>query len=171
MTAPDRASGGADPRARAGAAAGGGPVLLYDGVCALCNWTVRVVLRLDRRGRIRFAPLGGAYATRVLERHPEARDVDSLILVEPGRAPDSAPEPPDGPGVAGAERVHVKSEAVLRLAHGLGGIWRAAGVLRVVPRPVRDWAYDAVARRRYAVFGRLARRPDPPAIGRGRFLD
>lgn len=129
-------------------------MLLFDGVCALCNWMVRVVLRLDRRGRIRFAPLGGEYAAHVLEHHPEARRVDSLILVE-----------------SGAEQVHVKSDAVLRLAHHLGGAWRAAGVLRLVPRPVRDWAYDVVARHRYALFGRLALRPDPPAPSSGRFLD
>jgi predicted DCC family thiol-disulfide oxidoreductase YuxK len=109
---------------------GDGPVLLFDGVCALCNGTVRVVLRLDRRGRIRFAPLGGEYAARVLERHPEALEVDSLILVDAG------------PPGAGTERVHVKSDAVLRLAQLLGGPWRAAGVLRLVPRRARDWAYD-----------------------------
>jgi predicted DCC family thiol-disulfide oxidoreductase YuxK len=144
-----------------GGSSSGGPVLLFDGVCALCNWTVRVVLRLDRRGRIRFAPLEGEYAARVLERHPEAREVDSMILVEPDAGP---------PG-AGTERVHVKSDAVLRLAPLLGGPWRAAGVLRLVPRRARDWAYDVIARHRYALFGRLALRPDPPDASSGRFLD
>ena len=126
-------------------------LVLYDGVCALCNWTVRVVLRLDRAGRVRFAPLGGEYAAHALERHPEARDVDSLILVEPGDA----------------EGALVKSDAVLRLAYHLGGAWRASAVLWLVPRPVRDWVYDRVARHRYRLFGRLARRPDPPGRQRG----
>lgn len=148
-------AGGPAPRSGPGASAADGagrPVLLYDGVCALCNWTVRVVLRLDRRKRVRFAPLGGEYAARVLERYPEAREVDSLILVD-------------------SERVLVKSDAVLRLAHHLGGVWRPLAVLRLVPRPVRDWVYDRVARHRYRLFGRLARRPDPPGGVGERFLE
>ena len=148
----------------------GGPVLLFDGVCALCNWTVRVVLRLDRRDRVRFAPLGGEYATQVLERHPEARGVDSLILVEPEQTTALAAGSRSHPDPAG-ERVHVKSDGVLRLAHALGWPWRAAAALRLVPRPVRDWAYDVIARHRYALFGRFARRPDPLREDRARFLD
>ena len=139
-------------------------VLLYDGVCALCNWTVRVMLRLDRRRRIHFAPLDGDYAADVLARHPEAREIDSLILVEPSPGALEAGE------AGGGERVVVKSEAVLRLARHLGGPWRAAAVLRLVPRAVRDWAYDRIARHRYALFGRLARRPTPPGGADARFL-
>lgn len=146
-------AGGPDPEG-ATADSSASPVLLFDGVCGLCNWTVRVVLRLDRRGTIRFAPLGGAFAAAVLERHPESRKVDSLVLVEPA----------DG-------RVHVKSAAVLRLAHHLGGPWRVLGVSRVVPRALLDWAYDLVARHRYAVFGRFERRRPPPVDARARFLD
>jgi predicted DCC family thiol-disulfide oxidoreductase YuxK len=133
-----------------------GPVLIYDGVCGLCNWTVRVVLRLDRRGRVRFAPLQGTYAAELRQRHPELGDADSLVLVE--RRPDG-------------ERVLVKSDAVLRLAHRLGGVWRVAAVGRLVPRALRDWVYDGVARHRYAIFGRLALRPSPPAHVTARFLE
>jgi predicted DCC family thiol-disulfide oxidoreductase YuxK len=134
-----------------------GPVLLFDGTCGLCNGTVRVVLRLDRRGRIRFAPLGGSFAAGVVDRHPELREVDSLVLVEcPGE---------------GAERVAVKSVAVLRLTGHLGGPWRALGVLKVLPRALLDWTYDVVARHRYTVFGRFDRRPPPPVDGRSRFLE
>jgi predicted DCC family thiol-disulfide oxidoreductase YuxK len=153
-----------------------GPVLLYDGVCGLCNWTVRVVLRLDRRGRIRFAPLGGDFAASVLVRHPELRWVDSLVLVEPpGEAgepgvPASGRGPTDGRS-ATVERVFVKSDAVLRLAHHLGGPWRLSGVLRVLPRGLRDRAYDLLARHRYALFGRFDERPPPPVDARARFLD
>lgn len=132
------------------------PVLLYDGVCALCNGTVRAVLRLDRRGDVRFAPLDGSFAAEVLARHPSAATVDSLVLVEPS-----------GQG----ERVLVKSDAVLRLGRHLGGVCRVAAVLRVFPRALRDWVYDFVARRRYRVFGRLDLRPPPPDSVRHRFLE
>jgi predicted DCC family thiol-disulfide oxidoreductase YuxK len=159
-----RSTDGTDGKERPAVAAEHGPVLLYDGVCGLCNWTVRVVLRLDRRGRVRFAPLLGDYATQVLARHPETRGVDSLVLVEARPARTAAGVETD------REEVRVKSDAVLRLAHHLGGVWRAAAVLALLPRPVRDWAYDRVARHRYALFGRLARRPDPPGGAERRFL-
>src|SRR6266540_6486487 len=101
-------------------------VLLYDGLCGFCNGTVQLILARDPKGRMRFAPLQGEFARRLLERHPGLRDVDSLILVEEGSPP-------------AAERVWVRSEAVLAIADYLGGVWRAAGVLRLVPGGLRDW--------------------------------
>jgi predicted DCC family thiol-disulfide oxidoreductase YuxK len=136
---------------------GAGPVLLFDGFCGLCNGTVRVVIQLDPGGRIRFAPLDGDSAAVVFRDHPELREVDSLVLVErPGERD---------------ERVLVKTDAVLGIARHLGGVWRTAAVLRILPRPLRDWGYDFVARHRYAVFGRFARRPPPPTDVAERFLD
>jgi predicted DCC family thiol-disulfide oxidoreductase YuxK len=134
-----------------------GPVLLYDGLCGLCDGTVQAVLRADRHGTVRFAPLQGDFAARVLDRHPELQAVDSLVLVEP-----------DG---SGGERVRVRSDAALALARHVGGAWRLAGVLRVVPAPLRDAAYDLVARSRYRVFGRrdACRVPEPHE--RARFID
>jgi predicted DCC family thiol-disulfide oxidoreductase YuxK len=134
-----------------------GPVLLYDGLCGFCDRTVRLVLRADRGGVIRFAPLQGAFATGVIERHPELEDVDSLILVE-------------NPGLTD-ERVAVRSDGALRVAEILGGGWRLLTVLALVPRPLRDWAYDVFARWRYRIFGRFEACPIPPADARSRFLD
>ena len=136
---------------------GSGPVLLYDGLCGLCDRTVQMVLRADRRGVLRFAPLQGDFAAELFERHPRVRAVDSLVLVEP-----------DG---AGGERVRVRSDAALALARHIGGAWRLAAVLRVVPPPLRDAAYDLVARTRYRIFGRrdACRIPDPAE--RSRFID
>lgn len=134
------------------------PVLLYDGVCGFCDRTVRTVLRLDRAARIRFAPLQGGFASSVLKRHPSLDGVDSLVLVEP--SDDAA-----------IERVHVRTEAVLRVAYHLGGVWRTLALLRLVPRPLRDALYDAVARRRYQMFGRFETCPFPDPEVRSRFLD
>jgi predicted DCC family thiol-disulfide oxidoreductase YuxK len=130
-------------------------VLLYDGVCALCNRVVRLVLRHDRRGQLMFAPLGGEYAAGLLERRPELRHIDSIIWVTR-----------DG---AGAEHVKVRSEAAFAVAEYLGGGWRAARVLRFLPRVLLDAAYNAVARVRYRVFGRHESCPVPPAEVRSRF--
>ena len=136
---------------------GGVPtVLVYDGECASCHAVVRFVLGRDRRRTMRFATREGAYGQAVIRRHPALRGVDSVMVVE---------------GDAGAERVWVKSDAMLRIARYLGGVARVALVLAVLPRRVRDAAYDAFARRRYRLFGRSDTCLVPPAAARSRFLD
>ena len=90
-----------------------GPVLLYDGLCGLCDRTVQFALRADRRGVLRFAPLQGDFAAGLFDRHPTLREVDSLILVDS-----------DG---TGGERVRVRSDAALGLAEHLGGASAIAG--------------------------------------------
>lgn len=137
---------------------GSGPVLLYDGLCGFCDATVQFVLSRDPRGSLRFAPLQGAFAARVLSRHPELRTVDSLILVEYGTHD-------------GIERVRVRSDGALAVARYLGGPWRLAGVLRIVPRPFRDAVYDGFARIRYRLFGRRDACALPSPGVRSRFLD
>jgi predicted DCC family thiol-disulfide oxidoreductase YuxK len=133
-----------------------GPVLLYDGLCGFCDRTVQLVLRFERRDAMQFAALEGEFAREVLDRHAGLRDVDSLILVEPS--------------ADGMERVRVRSDAVLALARYLGGAWRALTIFRLVPRPLRDLAYDVFARHRYRVFGRYSACPIPPPEVRARFL-
>ena len=131
------------------------PVLLYDGLCGFCDGAVQFVMRHDRHRRIRFATLQGEYALGLLERHPALREVDSLILVEE---------------TEGGERVLVRSTGALRVAQLMGGPWKATVLLRVVPRVVRDWAYDLFARNRYRMFGRLDHCRLPSAEERARFI-
>jgi predicted DCC family thiol-disulfide oxidoreductase YuxK len=127
-------------------------IVYYDGVCALCNRFVRWALRRDRRRRLLFASLDGESATRLRRAFPETRDVDSIVVRD-------------------ADRVFVKSNAILAIAHELGGIWRLSAVLRLIPRPLRDWGYDQIAARRYERFGRLESCPLPAPDERDRFLD
>ena len=128
------------------------PVAFFDGVCNLCNRSVDFLLRHDRRGLLRFAPLQGPTFAAVARDHPELSGTDSFVLAERGR-------------------VHVRSSAALRAAMALGGVWRLSGALLVVPRPLRDRAYDFLARRRYRWFGRResCRLPTPEL--RARFFD
>jgi predicted DCC family thiol-disulfide oxidoreductase YuxK len=135
-----------------------GPVLLYDGLCGFCDGTVQFILKHDRRGTLRFATLQGEFARGVIARHPELQGVDSLVLVEP--ADDST-----------SERVSVRSAGALRLARYLGGPWHIARAVAIVPRFVRDWAYDGFARIRYRVFGRYDSCPIPSPAQRARFID
>jgi predicted DCC family thiol-disulfide oxidoreductase YuxK len=67
--------------------------------------------------------------------------------------------------------VWVRSEAFIRVGQHLGGGWRLLTAIALIPRPVRDWAYDAFARRRYRIFGRFEACPIPPVGVRSRFLD
>ena len=133
------------------------PVLLYDGVCGFCNGAVRTILRLDRRGTLRFAALDSDFARAVVDRHPSLQDVDTVVFV-------------DNPGQVG-ERVSVRTAAGLRVADYLGGPWKLLLVAGVIPRRVRDWFYDRFAAVRYRVFGKYSSCPVPGREVRARFLD
>ena len=134
-------------------------VLLYDGLCGLCDGVVQFVLPRDAKGTLQFATLQGAYAADVFARHPELRGVDSLIVVQRD-------------ATTGGEHVLVRSDAALFLARYLGGAWGLIGAaVRVVPRFVRDAGYNVVARVRYGVFGRRAACRVPNASERARFVD
>lgn len=138
--------------------AGPGPIILYDGVCGLCNRLNRFVLTRDPAGRFRFAALQSALAGEILTRHGrDPRDLDTLYLVLDHGRPD--------------ERLLRKSDAALWILRDLGGPWRAAGALRAVPRWMRDLGYDLVARTRYRLFGRYDTCPLPDPRHRARFLD
>jgi len=118
---------------------------------------VRFLLRHDRRGTLRFAPLQGPWAAQLIARHPELMDIDSLLWVE-NRAD-------------GAELVLARSAAALRVAGYLGGPWRLAQVAWLTPRAARDWAYDLFARHRHQLFTPAAGCYVPPREVRARFLD
>lgn len=134
------------------------PVLLYDGVCAVCNKTVQTILKHDRQGTMRFAALQSDYGEAAIERYPELKGVDSVILLEPS-------------GVNGDERAYARSTAALKVASYLGGLWKLFLVAYILPRPLRDALYDFVARNRYKVFGKHDSCMLPPPNARARFLD
>jgi len=111
-------------------------IILYDGVCALCNWLVRFTVRRDRHGRFAFASLQSEVAREYLRRFQlPLNDLDSVVLIEDGRS-------------------FVRSAAILRILEGLDGLWKGLYVLIVVPRPLADIAYNFIARHRYRWFGR-----------------
>lgn len=118
---------------------------------------MRLVLRHDRCGTLRFASLQGAFAAALIPRHPELVSLDSLVWVEPV------------PG--GGERVLVRSAAVLRAAAYLGSWWRVFLAAWAVPRALRDAAYDLLARHRHRILGADGRCFLPPPAQRARFLD
>ena len=135
------------------------PLLLYDGVCGLCNRTVQLILRQERAQTFRFAALQSPFASRILSRHgihPEKLDTVYLVLQH---------DLPD-------ERLLARSDAVIAVLKELTGFWRALGsAFGLVPRFLRDWIYSLIARHRYRVFGRYDACPVPTPQTRARFLD
>ncbi|WP_260703318.1 thiol-disulfide oxidoreductase DCC family protein [Edaphobacter flagellatus] len=128
------------------------PILLYDGVCALCNGSVRFVLRHDAQGWILFAPLESDIARELLE--GEQVPEGMALVTSPFRA---------------TQRIYWRSDAALEVLRLLG--WNGlARLLQLVPRPLREAVYGLVARMRYKVFGRYDVCPLPAPAQRERFL-
>ena len=132
------------------------PLILFDGVCNLCNGAVLFVIDRDPRARFRFAALQEAEARRRLAAFgPDAarlgESLSSMLLLEDGR-------------------LYARSTAALRIARRLAWPWPLLAVLLVVPTVLRDAVYGVVARNRYRWFGREeACRLPTPAL-RARFL-
>jgi predicted DCC family thiol-disulfide oxidoreductase YuxK len=137
------------------------PILLYDGVCGLCNRFVQFILHRDRERVFRFASLQSTLAAGILARHNiNPGDLDTVYVV---LSPDS--QPPE-------ERLLSRSDAVLFVFQRLQPFWRSlAFLLRLLPGFVRDLVYNAVARHRYRIFGKLESCALPDAPDRNRFLD
>ena len=131
-------------------------VILFDGVCNLCNGFVQFVIRHDRAGRFHFAALQSEAGRALLAGHGPvlpagAAELDSVLLLSGGR-------------------LYSHSSAVLRIASGLGGVWALAGAGRLLPRAWRDALYRFVARHRYRWFGRQESCMLPTPELKARFL-
>ena len=121
------------------------PLIVFDGVCALCSGFVRFVLRHDKAGRFRFLAAQSDLATTLYRHYGLATDIwETNLLIQDGR-------------------LFVRSEAAIEIIRQFGGAWRGIGWLRLIPRPLRDWFYDRIAGNRYRWFGRhdLCLIPEP----------
>ncbi|MFN0167127.1 MAG: thiol-disulfide oxidoreductase DCC family protein [Bryobacteraceae bacterium] len=130
-----------------------GDLVFYDGGCALCHWAVRFFINRDRPGRIRYAPLDGRTFEQRLTPTERSHLPDSLVVLTEGGD------------------LLVRSAAVLYLMRVIGGVWRPLGWLGgVVPKPLADAMYNAIARSRRRWFGkpRTACPMTPPEL-RSRF--
>jgi predicted DCC family thiol-disulfide oxidoreductase YuxK len=128
-----------------------GPILVFDGVCVLCNRSVQFVLRHDRKRRFRFATVQSESGARLMRRfYIDPRQPASVLLVD-------------------GDLAFVESAAAIRVLRSFGGFWAlAAAALWLIPRPIRNAAYRFVAARRYRWFGQrdICYLPDPQNAGR-----
>lgn len=114
-------------------------IVYYDGVCGLCNKFVNFLIKKDVAEKLRYAPLKGKAAQAI----PKVYDqVDSVIYSQGGR-------------------FYIKSNAALRVLYDLGGIYKMTMIFKIIPRFVRDWVYDFIAKRRYERYGKLESCPIP----------
>jgi predicted DCC family thiol-disulfide oxidoreductase YuxK len=134
------------------------PIVLYDGVCGLCNRLVQFILKHDYVDRFRFASLQSDFSAQILTRHAmNPHDLDTVYVVRNYGLPDEA--------------LLARSDAILFMTKELGGIWSLAGVGRVLPKALRDFMYKLVARNRYKVFGKHESCMLPEPKHRAKFLD
>lgn len=116
-------------------------LVLYDGVCGLCNRLLQFLLRHDKRGVFVFASLQSATGqAQVVRNRGNPQDLKSFYVLANYRTQDS--------------RVFTRSDAAFFVVDELGWPWRALRIMRVAPRGLRDGVYDLVARIRYRVFGK-----------------
>jgi len=126
-------------------------VLFFDGVCGLCNTFVDMLLTGDRHGVLLVAPLQGPTAEERLPTELRGDDLTTVVYQRNGTT-------------------FTRSTAALRALHDIGGIWKPAAVLLIIPAPIRNLFYDFVARNRYRWFGRKAGCRLPSPEERARFL-
>lgn len=128
------------------------PVLLFDGVCNLCNSSVQFIIERDPEAHFRFASLQSDEGKALLDRFDDRPlDLSSVVLVQDGQ-------------------LYARSEAALRVARQLGGGWSLLYAFIFVPRPIRDAVYNWIARNRYRWFGKKDACMIPSPDLKARFL-
>jgi len=111
------------------------PVILFDGVCNLCNGTVDFLIRKDRKRQFRFVALQSDGGEKIMEKYNIPADSDSVILIYDGK-------------------IYYESDAALKISSLLHFPWNVAKVFRIIPLKLRNRIYKWVARNRYKWFGK-----------------
>jgi predicted DCC family thiol-disulfide oxidoreductase YuxK len=127
-------------------------IILFDGLCNLCNAMVRFIVKRDAQAALRFCSMQSDRGRELLAAHniqPEA--VSTFVLIE-------------------GNHCLTRSDAVLKIARHLSGIWQLLSIMYIVPRPVRDFCYDVIARNRYRWFGKRESCLAPAGEHLNRFL-
>lgn len=128
-------------------------VVMFDGVCNLCAHSVKFILDHEADQTLRFTPLQSPAGTRLMhDLGLDPEDASTFVLIADGKA-------------------YVKSDAAIRLSRYFRRAWKPLGIIKIIPRRIRDWAYDVVARKRYRWFGRLDSCMVPTAELRARFIE
>jgi predicted DCC family thiol-disulfide oxidoreductase YuxK len=128
------------------------PIILFDGVCNFCNRTVNIILKYDQDAYFQFAPSQSNAGINMLQQYKlDQKASASVILID-------------------NDKVYIKTDAVIQVATYLKGWPRLFMGLKYIPRPIRDFGYDLVAKNRYTLFGKRETCRIPDESTRHRFL-
>ena len=127
-------------------------IIFYDGLCAMCNRFIRILITLDKKEKFLLAPLQGKNG-KILQKKfsKELKGIDSVIFYN--------------------KKVFTKSSAVINILNELGGIYKLAYIFIIIPTFISDSIYDYIARNRFQWFGKLDKCPMPEKKNISRFLD
>ena len=130
-------------------------IVLFDGVCNLCNGAVVYIIKRDKNDVFRFAALQSDIGQKLInERNIDTSKIDSIILIEPGIA------------------YYTKSSAAIKIMNEFGGLWRVMNVFNyLLPTSIRDIIYDFIAKNRYKWFGKQESCMIPTPELKAKFLD
>ena len=126
-------------------------IVLFDGVCHMCNGVVRFTIKKDPKKHFLFVPLQSKKGRVLLRKYKLPKDTSTIILIE-------------------EDKIYTKSTAFLRIMKKLNGTWPALFGFTIIPRFLRDAVYDVIAKNRYKWFGKMKTCPVPPPEWKGRFL-
>jgi len=127
-------------------------IVLFDGVCNLCNGSVQFIIKRDPAGTLRFASLQSEFGQSQLKKFNIRSDaLHSIILIE-------------------KHVCYQRSDAALKIASRLTGLWPALSVFRIIPRFIRDALYNLIAANRYRMFGKQESCMLPTPALRARFI-
>ncbi len=127
-------------------------IVLFDGVCNLCNHSVQFIIKRDVSRKFKFASLQGETGNRIITKYGLAPDLNSFVLIE-------------------NDKVYMKSTAALRVCRELKGAWKLFAILMIIPTNSRDYIYDIIAKNRYTWFGKKNSCMLPSPELKKRFLD
>ena len=127
-------------------------IIFYDGLCAMCNRFIRLLIKLDKKEKFLLASLQGKNG-KILQKKfsKELKGIDSVIFYN--------------------KKVYTKSSAVINILSELGGIYKLAYIFNIIPSFISDSIYDYIARNRFQWFGKLDKCPMPEKKNISRFLD
>ena len=136
----------------------GAHIFLFDGVCGLCNKFVQFVMPKDEQRKFQFASLQSGFATELLQKYKiNPKDLNTFYVVADYDLP--------------TQRVLSKSDAAAFVLSNLDGAWSALSLIKYLPKALRNWGYDLVAKNRYQIFGKKDACQLPSASTKDRFIE
>lgn len=126
-------------------------IVLFDGECNFCDYSVQFIIKRDPKGFFTFASLQSDIGKELMKKYHVPGDINSMVLLE-------------------GNKFYLKSTAAIRICKQLNGAWKILYVLNIIPKPIRDFFYDYIAKNRYKWFGKNDSCMIPSPEERKRFL-